>query len=271
MAFSRRARVGAWAAPLVPVLAVACFPSLDFPANVAPADAGTADATTAPDRDAARVEDARPPSDGGVGGDATPRDAAFPTTPILDSFNRPDSAALDNGWDFYQVGIANGAAVFKPTPADPSGGVARWGEGFGANQEVFATIKRFATASGGEIGLFAKYANDSFQGNCQSWDYYVYLSLNISTGGYVETCKPTDAGGARERMNISVPWADGDQAGLRVRSDNRAEVYRNGVRVAEVSLGTFPFANTGGRIGFGFARAGDAVVDDFGGGTTPPP
>jgi hypothetical protein len=70
-----------------------------------------------------------------------------------------------------------------------------------------------------------------------------------------------------KRGEISVTFSSGDQFGARARANGDVEVYKNGVLQGTVSVTAWPYYNSGGYIGLWFDNAGDALLDDFGGGT----
>ncbi len=66
--------------------------------------------------------------------------------------------------------------------------------------------------------------------------------------------------------SIPVTFEDGDRFGARAKADGTVEVYRNDTLIASRDVSEWIYASNGGFIGLWFINAGDAVLDDFGGG-----
>jgi hypothetical protein len=70
------------------------------------------------------------------------------------------------------------------------------------------------------------------------------------------------------------PWKatlmPGDQLGARATADGMLRVFRNGQKVGEVSLASWPFASKGGRVGMLLNRANTSRMTSFGGGGVRP-
>jgi hypothetical protein len=67
--------------------------------------------------------------------------------------------------------------------------------------------------------------------------------------------------------DIPATFIDGDQFIARARADGMVEVYRNEQLLATRDVTAWSYYAEGGYTGLSFVNAGDAVLDDFGGGT----
>jgi hypothetical protein len=88
----------------------------------------------------------------------------------------------------------------------------------------------------------------------------------------VQTFLPRGTG-ATSYPSIAQRFADGDQLGARGGSDGVVQLFRNGASIGGVTLNVADrafFNHGGGRIGIRYnGAAGEALFDDFGGGTVP--
>jgi hypothetical protein len=77
-------------------------------------------------------------------------------------------------------------------------------------------------------------------------------------------------GWVQRGADISVTFANGDQFGARAKANGMVEIYRNGVLIGSRDTSAWTYTANGGYVGLWFDAAGNAVVDDFGGGTIAP-
>jgi WD40 repeat protein len=188
----------------------------------------------------------------------TPNSGTFPATSVLDNFNRADGA-IGGNWT-----IAPGGFSIASNQLDVgSGGAIHWSPAtFGANQEVFVTL---ATADNDaeEIDLLLK----------QAWidqDYRLIEVWYQPSAGKVQVWTVDPANGWMQRgADIAVTFAAGDQFGARAKADGTVEVYKNGTLVGSANVTSWSYYAEGGTIGLWMVNAGDAVLDDFGGGDLP--
>jgi hypothetical protein len=183
----------------------------------------------------------------------------FPTTPVLDAFNR--QAIVGDDWigatDLYE--IYDLALLCR---AEYCSG-AFWYQEFGVAQEVFATLVQFSEYAP-EINLVFK-----AQGNVDCDLIEVFYSPPTEQV-FVEACWDADwhsFGAVDARFEL------GDQLGGRIRPDGFIEVFRNGELLHTVDANDYPFIESDGYIGVnGIAAEGEApnAWDDFGGGSLDP-
>lgn len=183
-------------------------------------------------------------------------DFAFPTTGVLDDFERADGP-LGGAWAGNTGGMAISGGALAPGAPD---GWAVWdGAGFGAEQEARFTFGSIAGGAG-EYALALKVQGLALtDGHLEvRWDAAAQQAM-------VRTFAPGPGWQVR-----GGPWAiafqAGDRFGARARADGLVEVFRNGARFATASVGDWAFAGAGGRVGLALAGAGGSRLDDFGGG-----
>lgn len=183
-------------------------------------------------------------------------DFGFPTTGVLDDFNRADGS-VGGAW----VGGAADFAIADSTlSSGPTGGSAVWdGAVFGPDQEARITC---SSASGaGERDLMLKVQGISWS------DGHIQVHYDADSQQVrVNTYAPGQGWQAR-----GGPWpvafAAGDRFGARARANGLVELFKNGSRFATTSVGNWPFASSGGRVGLTMAGSSGLRLDDFGGGS----
>jgi len=179
----------------------------------------------------------------------------FPTTNVLDDFNRPDGQ-LGGQWLVDTPGaytIAGNQLAYST--GDP--GVMIWPAQFGATQEAFIT---FGTVESTDMEheLILKSQGGMVQ-ECES------IQVDYTSGG-VDVVRCT-GGNFVYIGTVNVTFSVGDQLGARARADGMVEIYKNGTLLQTLDANAWPFAKGGGRIGFasyGVMKAG--AFDNFGGG-----
>lgn len=239
-------------------------PRLDYDGQVRPAAAGF---------DMGADEFGAAPGGGGPGGGPL----AFPSTPILDAFNRAStSSGLGPNW----TGTTSAFQIFsnqvRTTPG--LGGSLRWNPAvFGANQEAYFTFRR-SSALGVEQAVFLKLTGTSPQSSAAA---AIEVLFNEVTNVVAIRTKVPGTTAWVTRGSFAATFAPGDQLGARALSDGTVTAFKNGAQLGTVNVtaGANPwpavYAQGGGRIGFTFQGLfiplfnTDARLDDFGGGTMP--
>ena len=185
----------------------------------------------------------------------------FPSTALLDDFNRPDGP-LGNPW----TGELKGAGVRDGAATGPGLEVrAIWsGAGFPADQEAWCTPSGLRGIS---EGLLLK-----VQGSVGE-DGWIEVRYDAPPGRItVTTFDPVQ--GAVERGSFPAALAEGDRLGARAWSNGSVELYRNQALIGFCSTEDWPAAALPGRIGFAQRSILPQRIDDFGGGAirvdTPP-
>jgi hypothetical protein len=183
--------------------------------------------------------------------------ANFPSTGVVDNFNRPDGA-IGGQWSGATTGyriVSNRLDV----------GVSEdiyWNAGlFGADQEAFITLSAI-DPNGYELGLILKAQSIGSVGAGLLDVLYDPIGRGVQIWTY-----QVPQGWIQRGATIPITFVNGDQFGARVRSNGQVEVYRNGALVATRDVSAWPFYAGGGGIGLWMLNASNAVLDDFGGGT----
>jgi hypothetical protein len=193
--------------------------------------------------------------------------ALFPTSPLLDNFNRPNGQ-IGARWGNQPAGfrlvnsrlelLASGVAVWRPGT-------------YGPDQEAFVTFTSLDLTGGSthEVGLVLKaaLAGDALSTGLKA--VYAPAAGEVRVAWYDAASGWRPAGAP-----VKVAFQAGDRFGVQATNDNKVAFFRNGVKVASIA-GSFP-VSLGGAIGVYAEIAGAtmAVVDNFGGGNVsagPPP
>jgi predicted outer membrane repeat protein len=186
--------------------------------------------------------------------------ATFPSTAVLDTFNRANGAIGAN-WSGYTTAFSIASNQLDVTANSFDTYVFWSASAFGADQEAYVTFSQ-VDPDGPEQSLFLK---------SQSSDSYGSGAIEIlyDAGAdivQVWTFHPTN-GWAQHGANIPVLFANGDQFGARALADGTVEVYKNGTWLATRSITTWSLYGNSGYIGLWIGNSSDALLDDFGGGT----
>jgi glucose/arabinose dehydrogenase len=177
----------------------------------------------------------------------------FPSTALLDDFNRPDGL-LGGVW----TGEIKGAVVRGEAATGSCCDLrAVWSAAdFPADQEAWCTISALRSVS---EGLLLKVQGNAGQAGAVEVRYE-------APPGRVTVATYDPAQGLLERASFPVPFAEGDRLGARAWSNGSVELYRNASLVGRCSIGDWPGAPLPGRIGFTQQAILPQRIDDFGGG-----
>jgi len=182
----------------------------------------------------------------------------FPSTAVLDNFDRANGAIGAN-W----AGTTSGYSIAS-NRLDVGTGEASifWqGASFGPEQEVFVTLSTIDSAAT-EHDLLLKSQSGS------TWSNGVLEVIYDAVGQRVQVWTYSSAQNWVQRgADIPVTFVNGDQFGARAKANGMVEVYRNGTLLGSRDASGWTYATSGGYLGLWFVNAGNAVLDDFGGGT----
>ncbi len=198
---------------------------------------------------------------------------SFPTTGVLDNFNRPDESLGSNwgGTHLTRLRILNNEADAI------SGGYLYWNPAaFGPSQEAYLTFTKVVPAAS-QHSLFLKF-NGTYLYDPQSSSVSV-IYFGSSNAIRVRTFAPGQ-GWVDRRWFPRVTLNSGDTLGARLLADGTLYVFKNGqiVGIDNVAAGPNPWpaglVAGGGKIGAQFsapslAPPNDVKFDNFGGGTIP--
>jgi glucose/arabinose dehydrogenase len=180
----------------------------------------------------------------------------FPTTGVLDDFNRADGA-IGGAWtgDTGGLSIQSNALVSSGAWASTvwDGGV------FGPDQEAFISFDAL-NAGAPEHDLMLK-----LQGTSWSAGHVEvrYDATNQTVG--VNTYDPGQ-GWVGHGHYSGITFSAGDQLGARAYSDGTVEIYKNGALIGSESVASWPYYSLGGRLGLTLDSASSSQLDNFGGG-----
>ncbi|NOT33502.1 MAG: PKD domain-containing protein [Candidatus Eisenbacteria bacterium] len=182
--------------------------------------------------------------------------SVFPTTAVLDNFNRANGP-LGGAWVDNANGLAINGNQLTQTCCTPS---TVWsGQSFGPNQEAYV---RFLAVTPGadEQDLMLKVQGLSYStGHIEVRYDAVLAAVRVST--YLPSTSWT------QWAAFPTTMAVGDVLGARAFSNGMIQVMKNGALLGETTSGEWPFAANGGYLGLTFAGALTSRLDDFGGGT----
>lgn len=186
----------------------------------------------------------------------TPTGNSFPTTAIRDNFDRANGN-IGNNWS----GATSGFSIASNRLDVGSGGNIFWAaNSFGVNQEAFFTLST-VDVNASEINLILK---SQSQTQWQSGSIVIWYA---PTGGGVSVWTYAPSGGWTQwGSTMALTLVSGDRLGARATADGQVQVYRNSTLVGTRSIVGWPYAAAGGAIGLWMVNAGNAVLDDFGGG-----
>ena len=220
--------------------------------------------------------DARP-SDGGhemgadeIAGQGGPV-VAFPLSPLLDDFNRRNGWGLGSSWRgprksrWFHL-INNEVQVQQNDKATIVWNRTR----FGANQEAYVTLTQ-VSSNAAEQSLLLKVSTSNPASRRASMIKVAYIANRNRVEIYTRSRRQ---GWVRQARFDGVTFVNGDQFGARALADGTVTAYQNGVPIGSVNVTSGPnpwpanLAAGRGRIGLWFIEAtGDAIFDNFGGGT----
>jgi len=186
----------------------------------------------------------------------TDANVQFPTTPVLDDFDRADGS-IGGQWLPELPGLMVSSNSLLVNTSYSS---AVWGGGtFGPNQEAFVTFTGVQTQAP-ESDLMLK-----VQGTIWS-SGYIEVRYD-ATRHEIQPSTYTPGNGWQARGTpISAQLLAGDRLGARAEANGTLSVFVNGLQVGSTSIADWPYAASGGRLGVIVANAQNNRFDDFGGG-----
>lgn len=204
-------------------------------------------------------------------------DVAFPSTGVLDNFNRANGG-LGSNWStltdasIYRI-LSNQTQVIGS-----SANVWNFSSTatYGANQEAYFTFRQVSTnvaEQGVVLKLVGSNTNSTITSSRASW---IEVAFNSTNNTVQVRTKASNTSVIRTQATFPATFAAGDRLGARARSDGSVRVYKNGVLIGNVNVTTtanpwpLSLAQGGGRIGVWFVgptAINPAAFDDFGGGT----
>ncbi len=180
--------------------------------------------------------------------------SGFPSTSVLDTFNRADGA-IGSNWSGFTSAYAIASNQLDVVTSGWDNHI-YWKNGdtpFGADQEVFVTLSQLDTDTGAEQQLLLKSQINTSYGNGVIAVLYDHPNQVAQVWTY-----DTTNGWVQHGTDISVTFNIGDQFGARAKANGDVEVYKNGSLLATRSVTSWLYYDDGGYIGLWFANATDA-------------
>ena len=205
-------------------------------------------------------------NDGIISGGAT----SFPTTAVLDNFNRTNEGPPPSAsWSNY----LNGLSVYNNTVVRGSGSenISYWNEDMGLDQEAYFTFNAAPVISMGVVLKFDPTAGTGyvvyrFSGN---GNIYIGRLTDNSTDVIYTRCNTTTATCDRVDYFSGGSFAAGDSLGAHIDAAGHITVYKkSGGTWTEIGNAT-DSTYTGGKIGLQIisnSTVAGALADNFGGG-----
>ncbi|HET7224378.1 MAG TPA: PQQ-dependent sugar dehydrogenase [Candidatus Eisenbacteria bacterium] len=182
---------------------------------------------------------------------------AFPSTGVLDNFNRPNGA-LGGSWIAGSTKLVITSNQMAESNGNPAAAV--WPTVFGTSQEAYMTISATSSSAVKQSLMLKLQGLDSTSDHVEvrysAQTQQVTIWLWAPATGFTQVAGP-----------FAHLFHAGDQLGARAYANGRVEAYANGTLVGAASVPSWPFAASTGRIGFDLLKASGARQDDYGGGT----
>ncbi len=183
----------------------------------------------------------------------------FPSTPVLDTFNRANGA-MGHNWSGNKTKYTINANQLKVISNASNSDVYWASQAFGADQEAYITFSDIS-ATATEQDLLLKSQSNT------TWGHGVLEVLYDAPNQRAQVWTyEWHEGWVKHGADIPVTFVDGDQFGARAFADGIVEVYKNGILLATRDITSWLYYDQGGYIGLWFIGAQNAKVDDFGGG-----
>jgi hypothetical protein len=190
----------------------------------------------------------------------------FPTTPVLDTFNRANGgvganwSGANSVFNYFIAShllyvVTGGRMVWKPSS-------------FGSSQEAFVTLSTIDSRRKVQ-GVALK-----VQPNGGSTPGVIVVAYDATTGKVRVSTQRLDGTVLRQYTDTTAVLANGDQLGAQALANGTVKIYKNGTLLATITLNAADqafFDTKGGKIGLvavGGLRT-DAL-DNFGGGNVTP-
>jgi PKD repeat protein len=187
--------------------------------------------------------------------------SGFPTTPVLDTFNRPNGP-LSSGWVGDPGGFSIDNLLLMLTAGSSSASFATF---FGG-----ATLEAYFTFAANTTTALEENLMLNVQGN-NWWDGHIEINYQPRFNAvYVNSYTAGGVGWQSWGGPFPATFSPGDQFGARTYPNGAVAIYKNGVVIGTTSVAGWPHVGQGGRIGLTISDAGGCLWDDFGGGNAAP-
>ena len=190
----------------------------------------------------------------------------FPTTGILDNFNRADEDPLANGnWSGPLFSGGGQMRIVTNHAETAAGGFGRsyWSAAnFGSDCEAYIDTTTATPAAGEQLGLFARIANAG------TTTVDCYDCFHLVTGSIVVIERIDDGAETQLGASISNTLSSGEGLGLEIIGSTITAYKKSGGSWSSLGSRTDSTYSAAGRIALG-SHGDNAEPDDFGGGTIP--
>ena len=188
---------------------------------------------------------------------ATEMEVIFPSTGILDNFNR-SNGAIGSFWS----GSTTGYSIVGHQLDVGGGQDIYWNMTYqGVDQEAYVTLSTIDPGAG-EIALVLKAQSNIGIGPGQIAVVYYPSENEVQVW-----TNDTSNGWLQQGTGIPATFSNGDQFGVRTWASGLVEVYKDGSLLGTRSVASWPYYGEGGFIGLFNFNGSSTILDNFGGGT----
>ena len=181
---------------------------------------------------------------------------AFPSTPVLDTFDRANGV-VGGQWADQTATFSINTNMLAPAS---SVGYIEWnGATYGQDQEVYVTLGAFPGASL-EQNLMLKTQGSTWSAG------HIEVALNGGSSNVTVYTLQTGVGWTTIGTVAGAGFVAGDRFGARALADGSVQVFRNSTVIGTFSVAGWAYAAAGGRIGISYDTATGSRFDNFGGG-----
>ena len=181
---------------------------------------------------------------------------AFPSTPVLDTFDRANGV-VGGQWADQTATFSINANMLAPAS---SVGYIEWnGATYGQDQEVYVTLGAFPGASL-EQNLMLKTQGSTWSAG------HIEVTLNGGSSNVTVYTLQTGVGWTTIGTVTGAGFVAGDRFGARALANGSVQVFRNSTVIGTFSVAGWAYAAAGGRIGISYDTATGSRFDNFGGG-----
>ncbi len=180
---------------------------------------------------------------------------AFPTTAVIDNFNRANGALAAPWVGTNGVAIASNRLSQTCCYATPV-----WtGASFGPEQEAFLTLSSIV-ANAPEYDLMLKVQGTTYT------SAHIEVRYDDAVKRVAVATYDAAAGGWVDRGAVPTTFVAGDRLGARAHANGTVDVFKNTTLLGTISTAGWAYNAQGGSLGLTLSAIG-ATFDDFGGGT----
>ena len=181
---------------------------------------------------------------------------AFPSTPVLDTFDRANGV-VGGSWTDQPTSFSINTNMLAP--AGPVGYIEWNGATYGPDQEAYVTLGAFAAASL-EQNLMLKTQGSTWSAG------HIEVALSGGSSNVTVYTLQTGIGWTTIGTVAGAGFVAGDRFGARALANGSVQVFRNSTVIGTFSVAGWAYSGLGGRIGISYDTASGTLFDSFGGG-----